>query len=123
MTPEQIDNIIQAHPDWEFVKKDAPHDDMCWVKINAIIRNNLTDEVRIFGTDGIWDVEYNAPNLWIWGEGNFSCGCNRQLFFQRASGEDETEEDSCSSGRFSVNLQNPKTGEMLYREFDNEGED
>lgn len=26
---------------------------------------------------------------YIWSEGNYSCDCNRSLFFQRASGKDE----------------------------------
>ena len=41
----------------------------------------------------------------------------RELFFERSAGN-EIETEECSDGRFSVNLENPVTGEIYYREFE-----
>ena len=66
----------------------------------ATIRDTRTGEtVRRRYDDLEWD-ENSEP--W-WGNGNFSCDCNRQLEFRRAKGEnpglDSTE---CGEGRFKV---------------------
>lgn len=88
-----------------------------YLDIIAHIKNNETGEIREYKTDAIWDEEKNAPNASVWEEGNFSCDCNRYLFFQRAKDEDEDEDVECSDGKYSVNLQNHKTGAYFYKEF------
>lgn len=49
----------------------------------------ITKDFTVDSTDGIW---------WVWSEGNFSCDCNRAIFF---GDEDET----CGESRFKVNIE------------------
>jgi len=38
---------------------------------------------------------------YMWLDGNYSCDCNRELFFRRAAGEDPALDDvTCGDGRF-----------------------
>ena len=91
-----------------------------WVKIIALIRNNETKEIREHEDEVWWD--YNEPyedfpSDFIWRDGNYSCDCNRHLFFQRAKGENEDDAE-CGEEKYSVNLKNPKNGEIIYREYE-----
>lgn len=81
-----------------------------WYKIVAHIRNNATGEVRRHENTAVGD-EMCVPGEYIWSDGNYSCDCNRDLFW----GGDNAE---CGATRYSVNLENPKTGEIYYREFE-----
>lgn len=48
-----------------------------------------------------YDSEVNA--VFLWRDGNYSCDCNRELFFERAKGKDpDLDEVWCSEGRFEV---------------------
>ena len=90
-----------------------------WVKITACIRNNETGEIREYSDEVWWDFNEpydDYPNDFIWSEGNYSCDCNRCLFFQRAKNENE-DDCKCGDELYSVNLKNPKNGEIFYREF------
>jgi hypothetical protein len=92
-----------------------------YVRVECIaeIRNNETGEVRDYETEEILEVGNSHPNTFNWAEHNYSCDCNRLLFFKRAKGE-ETEDDfevDCSSGKFSVNLKTKKDCNVYYREF------
>ena len=94
-------------------------DGTTWVKIVALIRNNKTGEIREYKDEVWWD--YNEPyddypNDFMWSEGNYSCDCNRHLFFQRAKNEDEDNAE-CGDDLYSVNLKNPKGGKIFYKEF------
>lgn len=90
-----------------------------WVRVIAHIRNNATGEIRQYMTDEVLHDGDSHPSVFNWEENNFSCDCNRILFFLRAKGEDEEEawDRECTHGHYSVNLQNPVTGETYYREF------
>ena len=86
------------------------------VAIITHIRNNETKEVvRIPNTDLLMDTEENVSSFW-WEEGNGSCDCNRELLFERAKGK-ERKNPECSEGRYSVNLENPASGTLYYKEF------
>jgi hypothetical protein len=88
------------------------------VKVVAHIRDNATGEVRQYQTWEIYDPEDGEhPGVFNWEENNYSCNCNRALFFARSIGADEPDVD-CGDGKYSVNLANAKTGEIYYREFD-----
>ena len=102
---------------WQFVENPPPHDKDLWVNITAQIKNNETGEIRQYAVIGIWDKEINGPNTYIWEEGNWSCDCNRCDFWHQSGGEEEWEESECGFEKFSVNLSNPETGEIFYREF------
>lgn len=89
------------------------------VECIAEIRYNETGEVREYETIELLDIDCKQPSVFNWEENNYSCDCNRHLFFKRAKNE-ETEEDwdiTCTDGKYSVNLRNKKNGEVYYREF------
>lgn len=61
----------------------------------------------------------DTPSSSWWREGNGGCDCNRVLTFLRAANEpDDDDETPCGDGAYRVNLRNPVTGEVFYREFD-----
>lgn len=86
----------------------------------AHIRNNATGEVRSYQTRELLWEEEGHPCTFIWEIGNYGCDCNRALFFGYAAGEKQ--EDiihPCGHEGYSVNLENPVTGEVYYREYHN----
>lgn len=103
---------------WEEIKnKSHPLKDARWVKCVAHIRRNETGEVR---RREVMEVLHNGgkhPSTFNWEHNNYSCDCNRELFFGNINGVDGDDDPVCSKGRFSVNLENPVTGEIYYREF------
>lgn len=109
--------------DWIEVKKDKIHqkDGCIWVKCVAEIKDNKTGEIRAYETDEILEIGDKYPSPFSWEENNYSCDCNRHMFFKRAKGEtiEEDWEVECTWGKFSVNLKNKKNGEIYYREYDN----
>ena len=74
------------------------------------IRRNADGVVRRYDDRWYYCSEY------MWSAGNFSCDCNRELFFERAAGN-EIDDEQCSEGRFSVRIED-KGGVILYDEFD-----
>ena len=104
--------------DWIICLPDELHPTTVSVKIIAHIRKNSSGEVRKYETDSLWDTDNNEPNIFIWEEGNYSCDCNRRLFFARVKNEEEDWVSQCSRDGYSVNLQNPKNGEFFYKEFE-----
>ena len=92
--------------------------DARWVKAVAEIRNNSTGEVREYDTDEVLEDGADAPRIFNWQENNFSCDCNREMFFEQVNGV-ELENTKCSDGKFSVNLKNKLDGVVYYREFEN----
>lgn len=90
------------------------------VSVIAEIRNNETGEVVEYETVENMDMGDTHPSTFNWSDNNFSCDCNRNLFFKRAKGVPETEEDwtsSCTNGKYSVNLKNKKDCKLYYKEF------
>ena len=94
---------------WIIVKSPNPKE--IWVKIIARIKNNKTGQIKEYETIEIWNEYTNKPYTYNWEEGNYSCDCNRALMFDGSN-------IPCSTGKFSVNLVNPKTNEVFYKEFD-----
>lgn len=90
---------------------------MSSVDVMIHIRNNSTSETRILHDDLMRDPEGN-PVLWGWSEGNYSCDCNRRLYFARAAKEAEDWESGCSDGQYSVNIYRASDLVCIYREFD-----
>lgn len=104
---------------WKVVKANKERVETTkWVKIIAHIRNNGTGEIRQSKEKIMWDEKNGCPLIYIWKDGNFSCDCNRKLFFADAGNEDISMEDApCGEGKYSVNLENPRTDEIFYKEF------
>ena len=96
-----------------------------WVRVVAHIKCAATGEVRRYECENIWDTDAGAVHTYIWREGNYSCDCNRALFFAQAFPGNAREKDAamdaadaeCGSGGYLVNLENPKTSEIIYKEF------
>jgi hypothetical protein len=90
-----------------------------WVVCVAEIRNNATGEIREYETHEILTNGDEFPSVFNWAENNYSCDCNRLLFFNRANGEerDEDWDVECTDGKFSVNLKNKKDNKVYYREY------
>ena len=91
------------------------------VKCVAEIRDNETGKVRDYETDEIIFNGCEYPYIFNWEENNFSCDCNRRIFFKRVMGENEDSDfnQPCGSGKFSVNLKNKKDNKIYYCEFEN----
>lgn len=94
-----------------------PVEGMAWVNFVALIRHNATGEVRGHVTFGLMDPAERTPQTFIWEGGNYSCDCARAQFFAEAVGEPDPD-IACGDGMFSVQLKNPKTGDVFYDEFD-----
>jgi hypothetical protein len=81
------------------------------------IRDEFTGIVRVYDDKDEWHGDY------IWDEGNYSCDCNRHLFFQWAAGvdtdvlddEDPLVDHPCSTDHYSVRITTPE-GVLLYED-------
>jgi len=74
------------------------------------IKRNSDGVIAIFH----WNVDDVDAQLYLWEEGNYSCDCNRDLFFNDVT-DNEAE---CGNTRYSVRLIDADSGEMLYDEWD-----
>ena len=83
------------------------------VKAIACIRQESTGEVRRYPIDVQIESGIHDP-YGVWSEGNYSCDCNRELFF---TGHEVDDRDLvCGDGvRFSVNIE--VDGEIVYQEY------
>ena len=97
-------------------KPDAGLKGCVLVKCIAEIKDNDTGEVREYETDEMLEPEDKYLCVSHWESGNYSCDCNRRIFFLKANNE-EVEKINCGEGGFSVNLKNKKDGIVYYREF------
>jgi len=83
------------------------------VIVTITIRDNETQDTATgeFATED--------SDLYIWEEGNFSCDCNRQIFF--AEWRKEAEQDvACGQSRYSIEARDKGTQEVIYSEFNEE---
>ena len=71
------------------------------------IRDNATGEVR-------QDKSHRYHGPFIWAEGNYTCDCNRALFFARANGEDDPDQE-CGDAAFSLRVLG-EDGKVLYED-------
>jgi hypothetical protein len=53
---------------------------------------------------------------YIWSDGNYGCDCNREIFWCRATGEDDTGR-GCGESAYSIRITDPQ-GEVLYQDDD-----
>jgi hypothetical protein len=92
-----------------------------WVCVIAEIKNNSTGEIREYETHEILEDGDELPSVFNWKENNFSCDCNRRIFFKRAKNEEDEDhlDIPCSYGLFSVNLKNKLNRYKYYSEFYN----
>lgn len=62
------------------------------------------------------EYEDDLLALYQWEEGNYSCDCNRILFFARALGFPDIFDAPCGDEKYKVRLTDVN-GEVLYSEF------
>jgi len=86
------------------------------IKTIVLIKKVDTQEIRKY--DG-GEYPYLNTAIFQWSEGNYSCDCNRSLFFDYANdGDGEGEWDiPCSEGLFIVQLKDKNTNKVIYDEF------
>ena len=82
------------------------------IKLRVEIRRNSDGAVAVSENEHVGWYQYQ------WENGNYSCDCNRELFFFRARGEEEPEDNDCGHTRYAVRIQSSKTGELLYSDWD-----
>lgn len=90
------------------------------VDVLVHIRKNDTGEIRIY-RDWLYLDEDGLPDVFIWEDGNYSCDCNRHLFFSRAHAYNENikwePEPDCGNTEYSVNI--ILGDKCIYSEFEN----
>ena len=93
-----------------------------WTKEDVVstvfIKDVSTGEIRSFEDDHSVYFADGEYNFFMWDEGNWSCDCNRELFFNRAGGQQYDNKDLvCGDGiRYSVNIE--IDGKIEYREYE-----
>lgn len=90
------------------------------VEILVEILNNQSGIIHNFTFEAHMEEGETHPSPFNWKENNFSCDCNRHLFFYRAIGEEleeKEEDDECTEWKYSVKLINPVDGKAYYNEF------
>lgn len=75
------------------------------------IRREADKLVRVYVDKYPWD----GASDYMWGDGNYSCDCNRALFFARAVNEDEPEETPCGDELYTVKITDD-AGRVLYED-------
>lgn len=93
--------------------------------IEADIVKVSTGEIRTYIEEDEGDHDEKTRNwrldeggdIYLWSEGNYSCDCNRALFFARAAGEDEPDEPCGDSAYRLISLR--QNGIEIYREETN----
>lgn len=98
------------------LSKELDCDGKSMIDVVVHIMDNTTGQCVSFDDYLLWDYEDDIPDTYIWERGNFQCDCNRGSFFDKVLGQ-EKDDYECGDGRYSVNLQNPVTGEYFYTEF------
>jgi hypothetical protein len=67
---------------------------------NVKITDTTTGETRTY----FYDMDWDDASDWMWGDGNYSCDCNRSLMFMRATGIEPELDDAreCGDERYRV---------------------
>jgi hypothetical protein len=69
-------------------------------RVSDGVERTVVDETGFSIDDG--DVEDAIRSVvYQWSDGNYSCDCNRALFFARAGGEEEPEVE-CGEGAYAI---------------------
>lgn len=84
------------------------------VDVLVRIRKNDTGEIRV-RKDELYLDKDGVPITFIWEDGNYSCDCNRRLFFARVNNEEEDWDSGCSETEYSVNIM--LGDKCIYSEF------
>lgn len=80
--------------------------------ITVKIRDNSTGEI----VDYFASFEDGEFQDFLWSEGNYACDCNRSLFFARAKGLDDPEDNQCGDEKYSIQITDDCA--IVYDEFE-----
>lgn len=81
----------------------------------SITRISDGKNVTYWDDEGLYqDEDYDGT--FIWEDGNFSCDCNRSIFFHKALGGLEEIETVCGDTQFKVDFIKDETGKIWYQE-------
>jgi len=90
-------------------------DEKNWLLPVTVSLTRITDNKTVeYSTELYQTADYDGT--FIWEDGNYSCDCNRYLFFQRALDEPEDEDFECSDGKYRVDWIKDEQGKILYQE-------
>jgi len=84
----------------------------CLIEITKV----QTGEKVTYQQDIDSDQDEDAPNLYLWEFGNYSCDCNRELELRRNNGWYNESEPRCGTERYKVKISNQQTGQIYYDE-------
>jgi len=85
--------------------------------INVTILDSVTGEQRSYQDDFVWSQDPDDFSEYIWSDGNYSCDCNRGLFFERAAGIPYSGETVCGQSRYFLFICD-EAGTEVYRDGD-----
>src|SRR5262245_21297896 len=107
---------------WDLYTERTGHPVEQHTRVNVIVhvRRIADGEVRQYKSWEIYDAEDgDTPSDFMDAEGNYSCDCNRHLFFHRAAGVEPEDDVECGDRvLYEVNVANAKDGAVYYREFE-----
>lgn len=106
--------IILEGEVWELDPSSKPGD--LWVRGIIDIQKTATGEIR--QCEDSLGVNEDHVSTFMWEDGNYSCDCNRYLFFQREKDEEMEEDYPCGDSAYSVRIRNPHAGTVFYEETD-----
>lgn len=85
----------------------------------VLIRRNSDGRVVEYTGDACKDT-----SVYQWTEGNYGCDCNRHIFFELSYDDNpdsdeevEIEEIPCGETRYSIQMYDIATGELMWDEF------
>ena len=74
---------------WNIIKEDTNIFGGKYFLVECIaeIKDNQTGEIRMIDTQERLSEGDDYPGVFNWGENNYSCDCNRRIFFKRSKNE------------------------------------
>ena len=76
----------------------------------------MLDGLSVEFEDSLYTTE-DYDGIYIWESGNYSCDCNRDLFFNRALGKLDNDDIDCGHWKYRVDFIKDTAGRVLYTEL------
>lgn len=80
------------------------------------LREFATGVEKPIAFDNPWCDGDDGNSWFVWSESNFSCDCNRMLYFTNWECDDDAVQ--CSEGRFLLRVTAVDDGRILYDEWE-----
>lgn len=108
------ERIRDKNMKWKVLQSDLWNNKTIKVEIMAEILDLKENKIVEYITEGYMQEEDEHPGIYSWEEGNFSCDCNRCLFYTNHKVDFDCNENE---NRFKVNLKNVIDNKYFYKEF------